>query len=138
MRTGNLLIYSATEDNFCIWPRALPRCRRCRVLRWRKPIRRSRCAASRYAPEGGTDIFVRLVGRALPARLGQPFIIENRPGASSNIATETVVRAPADGYTLSGRLWDFLSVPNCAPEVFVHTRRHVFVVRMRDVFAYRL
>jgi tripartite-type tricarboxylate transporter receptor subunit TctC len=42
------------------------------------------------------------VGQALPARLGQPFIIENRPGASTNIATETVVRAPADGYTLLG------------------------------------
>jgi tripartite-type tricarboxylate transporter receptor subunit TctC len=55
-----------------------------------------------YAPGGGTDIFVRLVGQVLPARLGQPFIIENRPGASTNIATETVVRAPADGYTLLG------------------------------------
>src|SRR6202043_912743 len=37
-----------------------------------------------YAPGGGTDIFVRLVGQLLPARLGQPFVIENRPGASSN------------------------------------------------------
>jgi len=55
-----------------------------------------------YAPGGGTDIFVRLVGQALPARLGQPFIIENRPGASTNIATDTVIRAPADGYTLLG------------------------------------
>ena len=40
--------------------------------------------------------------------------------------------------SLGGTSWNFLSVPNCAPEVFVHTRRHVFVVRMRDVFAYRL
>ena len=55
-----------------------------------------------YAPGGGTDIFVRLVGQLLPARLGQPFVIENRPGASSNLATEGVVRAPADGYTLLG------------------------------------
>jgi tripartite-type tricarboxylate transporter receptor subunit TctC len=55
-----------------------------------------------YAPGGGTDIFVRLVGRLLPARLGQPFVIENRPGASSNLATEMVIRAPADGYTLLG------------------------------------
>jgi tripartite-type tricarboxylate transporter receptor subunit TctC len=55
-----------------------------------------------YAPGGGTDIFVRLVGQLLPARLGQPFIIENRPGASSNLAIEGVVRAPADGYTLLG------------------------------------
>jgi hypothetical protein len=38
----------------------------------------------------------------------------------------------------AARSWDFLSLPNCAPEVFVHARRHVFVVRIRDVFAYRL
>jgi tripartite-type tricarboxylate transporter receptor subunit TctC len=55
-----------------------------------------------YAPGGGTDIFVRQVGQMLPARLGQPFVIENRPGASSNLATEAVVRAPPDGYTLLG------------------------------------
>jgi tripartite-type tricarboxylate transporter receptor subunit TctC len=55
-----------------------------------------------YAPGGGTDIFVRLMGQLLPARLGQPFVIENRPGASSNLATEMVIRAPADGYTLLG------------------------------------
>jgi tripartite-type tricarboxylate transporter receptor subunit TctC len=55
-----------------------------------------------YAPGGGTDIFVRLVGQLLPARLGRPFVIENRPGASSNLATEMVIRAPADGYTLLG------------------------------------
>ena len=65
------------------------------------PARPVRCIVG-YAPGGGTDIFVRLVGQALPARLGQPFIIENRPGASSNIATDAVVRAPADGYTLLG------------------------------------
>lgn len=50
----------------------------------------------------GTDIFVRLVGQLLPARIGQPFVIENRAGAASNLATEAVVRAPADGYTLLG------------------------------------
>jgi tripartite-type tricarboxylate transporter receptor subunit TctC len=55
-----------------------------------------------YAPGGGTDIFVRLVGQPLSERLGQPFVIENRAGAASNIATEAVVRAPADGYTLLG------------------------------------
>jgi tripartite-type tricarboxylate transporter receptor subunit TctC len=55
-----------------------------------------------YPPGGGTDIFVRLVGQPLSERLGQPFIIENRGGAASNIATEAVVRAPADGYTLLG------------------------------------
>jgi tripartite-type tricarboxylate transporter receptor subunit TctC len=49
---------------------------------------------------GGTDITARLIGRWLSERLGQPFIVENRPGAGSNIAAEAVVRAPADGYTL--------------------------------------
>jgi tripartite-type tricarboxylate transporter receptor subunit TctC len=65
------------------------------------PTRPVRCIVG-YAPGGGTDIFVRLVGQLLPARLGQPFVIENRPGASSNLATETVIRGPADGYTLLG------------------------------------
>ena len=50
---------------------------------------------------GGTlDILARVMGQWLSERLGQPFIIENRPGASTNIATEAVVRAPANGYTL--------------------------------------
>jgi tripartite-type tricarboxylate transporter receptor subunit TctC len=53
-----------------------------------------------FAPGGGVDITARLIGQWLSERLGQQFVIENRPGASSNIATEAVVRAPADGYTL--------------------------------------
>jgi tripartite-type tricarboxylate transporter receptor subunit TctC len=53
-----------------------------------------------FAPGGATDIMARLIGQWLSERLGQPFIIENRPGAGTNIATEAVVRAPADGYTL--------------------------------------
>jgi tripartite-type tricarboxylate transporter receptor subunit TctC len=53
-----------------------------------------------FAPGGGVDIIARLMGQWLSERLGQPFLIENRPGAGSNIATEAVVRAPADGYTL--------------------------------------
>jgi tripartite-type tricarboxylate transporter receptor subunit TctC len=52
-------------------------------------------------PAGGTgDINARLIGQWLSERLGQPFVVENRPGAAGNIATEAVVRAPADGYTL--------------------------------------
>lgn len=53
-----------------------------------------------FAPGGGNDIAARLIGQWLSDRLGQSFVIENRPGAGGNIATEAVVRAPADGYTL--------------------------------------
>src|SRR5439155_12690823 len=53
-----------------------------------------------FPPGGVGDVVARLVGQWLSERLGQPFVIENRPGAASNIATEAVVRAPADGYTL--------------------------------------
>jgi len=53
-----------------------------------------------FAPGGGVDITARLIGQWLSERLGQQFVIENRPGAAGNIATEAVVRAPADGYTL--------------------------------------
>jgi hypothetical protein len=52
------------------------------------------------APGGQADIIARLIGQWLSERLGQPFVIDNRPGAATNIATEAVVRAPADGYTL--------------------------------------
>jgi tripartite-type tricarboxylate transporter receptor subunit TctC len=53
-----------------------------------------------YAPGGVTDIAARLMGAQLSERLGQSFVIENRPGASSNIATGAVARAAPDGYTL--------------------------------------
>jgi len=55
-----------------------------------------------FAAASSPDTTARLVGQALSTRLGQQFIVENRPGAGTNIATEAVVRAPPDGYTL---LW---------------------------------
>ena len=53
-----------------------------------------------FPPGGGVDIAARLVGQWLSERLGQSFVVENRPGAASNVATEAVVRAAPDGYTL--------------------------------------
>jgi tripartite-type tricarboxylate transporter receptor subunit TctC len=53
-----------------------------------------------FGPAGATDITARLIGQWLSERLGQQFVIENRPGAGGNIGTEAVIRAPADGYTL--------------------------------------
>ena len=53
-----------------------------------------------YAPGNAPDIVARLIGQWLSERLGQPFIIENRPGAGTNIGTDAVVRASPDGYTL--------------------------------------
>jgi tripartite-type tricarboxylate transporter receptor subunit TctC len=53
-----------------------------------------------FTPAGGNDIVARLMAQWLTERLGQPFVVENRPGAGTNIATEAVVNAPADGHTL--------------------------------------
>jgi tripartite-type tricarboxylate transporter receptor subunit TctC len=53
-----------------------------------------------FAAGGTSDIGARFIGQWLQERLGQPFVIENRPGAATNIATEMVVHAPPDGYTL--------------------------------------
>ena len=71
-----------------------------------------------FPPGGTTDVVARLLTQSLQQRLGQPFVVENRSGASTNIATEAVVRAPADGHTLlltttsnmlNGALFDKLS-----------------------------
>ncbi|MBR1129462.1 Bug family tripartite tricarboxylate transporter substrate binding protein [Bradyrhizobium iriomotense] len=53
-----------------------------------------------YPPGGATDILARLIGQRLSEKLGQQFVIENKPGAGNNIATESVINAEPDGYTL--------------------------------------
>jgi len=53
-----------------------------------------------YPPGGATDILARLIGQRLSERLGQQFVIENKPGAGNNIATESVINAEPDGYTV--------------------------------------
>jgi tripartite-type tricarboxylate transporter receptor subunit TctC len=72
-----------------------------RVVAWAQtyPTRPVRWIVG-FTPAGGNDIVARLIGQWLSERLGQPFVIENRPGAGTNIAAEAVVNAPPDGYTL--------------------------------------
>src|SRR5262245_29326902 len=53
-----------------------------------------------FGPGGGQDVTARLMGQWLSERLGQQFVVENRPGAAANIAAEAVVKSPPDGYTL--------------------------------------
>src|SRR2546430_9956590 len=53
-----------------------------------------------FAPAGGTDVLGRLMAQWLSERLGQQFVVENRPGAGGNVGTEAVVKATPDGYTL--------------------------------------
>ena len=60
-----------------------------------------------FAPGGTTDVISRLIVQYLTEHLGQPFIVESRPGAATNVATEMVTRSPADGYTLL-----FIGSPN--------------------------
>jgi tripartite-type tricarboxylate transporter receptor subunit TctC len=66
------------------------------------PIHRGPCIVVGFAPGGSPDIVARLMGQLLSERLGQTFIIENRPGGGTNVGTEAVVKALPDGYTL---LW---------------------------------
>src|SRR5262245_27326682 len=63
------------------------------------PVRPVRIVVG-YPAGGPIDIVARIVGQALSERMGQQFIVENRPGAGGNVGAETVVRAPADGHTL--------------------------------------
>jgi tripartite-type tricarboxylate transporter receptor subunit TctC len=93
-----------------------------------------------WPPGGAADLFARLIAQPLSERLGQPFIIENRPGAGSNMATEAVVRAPPDGYTLlmiasvnafNATLYDNLRfdfVRDIAPVASIHRGPGVLVV----------
>ena len=87
--------------NFCVWRRpavALPMTSRIAIAQ-SYPSRPVRIVVP-FAAGGGSDIVARLLGQWLSERLGQPFIVENRPGAGGTIGTDVVVRAPADGHTL--------------------------------------
>jgi tripartite-type tricarboxylate transporter receptor subunit TctC len=95
------------------------------------PTRAVRIVAG-FGPGGVVDIVARLMGQWLSERLGQPFVIDNRPGAGTNIATEAVVRAAPDGYTLlmvgtanagNASLYDKLNfnfIQDIAPVMEVH------------------
>jgi len=78
-----------------------------------------------FAPGGGNDVVARLMGHWLSERLGQPFVIDNRPGAGTNIAAEAVVNAPPDGYTLL-----MAGIPNAANATFYSNLKFNF---MRDI-----
>ena len=93
-----------------------------------------------FPPGGSVDITARLIGQWLSERLGQPFVIENRPGAGTNVGTEAVVRASGDGYTLllasqtnavNATLYDKLNynfIRDIAPVVGISREPNVMVV----------
>ena len=84
----------ASGSGRCRAPGVLPL--RCSAGYPAKPVRLVVQVTAGSSP----DIIARLMGQWLSERLGQPFVIDNRPGASGNIATEAAIRAPADGYSL--------------------------------------
>src|SRR5688500_14431164 len=70
-----------------------------------------------FGAGGGTDIFARILAQRFSERLGQQFIVENRPGAGSTIGTEYVARAPADGYTFLMTSASFSFSPGLYPKL---------------------
>jgi tripartite-type tricarboxylate transporter receptor subunit TctC len=112
----------------------------CAALAQSYPTRPVRIVVG-FPPGGGVDLTARIVGQFLQEQLGQPFVIENRPGAGSNLATETVVRAAPDGHTLlmfdappatnAASLYDKLNFDftrDIAPVAGVMRTTHVLVV----------
>jgi Tripartite tricarboxylate transporter family receptor len=94
------------------------------------PVKRVRLVVG-FAAGATTDIVARLIGQRLSERLGQQFVVENRTGASGNIAVEAVMRAPADGYSLlvtdaspaiNAALYDKLNFSHPSPVSFAHSR----------------
>src|SRR5437899_10619133 len=90
------------------------------------PTRPTKIVAG-FAAGGGVDITARLIGQWLTDRLSQSFVTENRPGAGGNIGTESVVNAPADGYTLL-----LATVPNAVNASLYPTLSFNFI---RDIAA---
>jgi len=76
-----------------------------------------------FPPGGGTDVVARIIAPGLPENLGQPVVIENRPGATGTVAAAMVAKSPADGYTL---MMGHVSVNAIAPSLFPNLQYDVF------------
>ena len=89
-----------------------------------------------FAPGGGTDITARIVAKKLPSFLGQNVVVENRPGAGGNIATDAVAKAAPDGYTLVLSTVGSLTVaPHMEPNLPYNPQRDLAPISMGVVFA---